>query len=144
MSECLDADALLDVGRALDWRVEEGLSHLRTCTDCRVHLETLQRAREGLLAGTPVTAETLHRIYAALHEASRGQVDHARRWTRLPQAVEACAAGIAALLVLVSNGVPIEGPAAAVVGFSLGAILMLIGTTLARRFPTFGTYGANL
>jgi hypothetical protein len=142
MSECLDADALLDIGRALGWKVEEGVSHLRSCTDCRAQLETLQRAREGLLMSTAVNSETVRRISAALQEASRGE--HARRWTQLPQAAEACAGGVAALVILVSNGVPIEGPGVAVVGFSLGAILMAIGTAVAHRLPTFGAYGADL
>jgi hypothetical protein len=143
MSECLDTDAILTIGHALDWKVDEGLSHLRTCTNCRAQLETLQRTREGLLASTPVDSETLQQISAALHEASRGEFDHARR-PRLPQAAEACAAGVTALLTLVSNGVPIEGPATAAVGFSLGAILMVAGTALARRLPTFEEDGANV
>lgn len=144
MSECLDVDVLLDIGQALDWRVEEGLSHFRTCTDCRTQLETLQRAREGLLMSTPVNQETLLRISGALQAASREKSGHARLWAQVPQAAEACAAGVAALLILVSNGVPVEGPAAAAVGFSLGAILMVIGTALARRLPTFGAYGSDL
>lgn len=144
MSECLDTDAVLTIGHALDWNVEEGLSHLRTCMNCRAELETLQRTREGLLASTPVDPETQQRISAALHEASRGEFAHARRGTRLPQAAEACAAGVTALLLLVSNGVPIEGPATAAVGFSLGAILMVAGTALARRLPTFDADGAHV
>ena len=144
MSDCLDTDAVLTIGHALDWNVAEGLSHLRTCTNCRAQLATLQRTREGLLASTPVDPETLQRISAALHEASHGEFDQARRRTRLPQAAEACAAGVTALLILVSNGVPIEGPATAAVGFALGAILMVAGTALARRLPTFDANAAHV
>jgi len=143
MSECLDADAILAIGHALDWRIAEGLSHLRTCVECRAQLETLQRTREGLLASTPVDPEALRQISAALREAGSGELQSARRWIRLWQAAEACAAGVTALLTLVSNGVPIEGPAAAAVGFSLGAILMVAGSALAHRLPAFGTHGAN-
>ena len=144
MSECLDIDAILAIGHALDWNVEEGLSHLRTCTDCRAQLDTLQRTRAGLLASTPVAAGTLHRISAALHEASRGEIHHSRRRTRLRQAAEAGTAGVAALVILVSNRSPIEGPATAAVAFSLAAILMVIGTALARRLPAFAADGANV
>jgi hypothetical protein len=144
MSGCLDTDAILTIGHALAWNVEEGLSHLRTCTNCRAQIETLRRTREELLASTPVDPQTLQRISAALHEASRGTFDLARRRKRLRRVAEACAAGVTALLILVSNGVPIEGPATALVGFSLGAILMVAGTALARRLPTFEEDVANV
>ena len=144
MSECLDADKILDIGDALDWKVEEGLSHLQTCTSCRTHLETFQRTRAGLMASSPVDPAALARISASLREASRAELHHARRRTPLQQAAEACAAGLAALLVLVSNGVPVGGPGRAAVGFSLGAILMVTGTALARRLPTLGTPGTKV
>jgi hypothetical protein len=143
-SECLDADAILALGHALDWKVEEGLRHLRTCGDCRAQLETLQRTHEELTASTPVDPKTLQRISAALQEASRVESDRAPGRARLQLAAEACVAGIAALLVLVSNGVPIEGPATASVGFSLGAILMVIGNVLAGKLPMFDAHGASV
>jgi hypothetical protein len=62
----------------------------------------------------------------------------------LGEAAEACAAGGTALVILVSNSAPIEGPATAAVAFSLGAFLMVIGTALARRLPTFGVDEANV
>jgi hypothetical protein len=143
-SECLDADAILALGHALDWKVEEGLRHLRSCGDCHAQLQILQRTREELLASTPVDLKTLQRISAALQEASRVESDHARGRARLQLAAEACAAGIVALLVLVSNGVPIEGPATASVGFSLGAILMATGNVLAGKLPMFDGHRGNV
>jgi putative N-acetylmannosamine-6-phosphate epimerase len=62
----------------------------------------------------------------------------------LREAAEACAAGVTALVIVVANGAPIEGPATAAVAFSLGAIFMVIGTALARRLPTLGVDEANV
>jgi hypothetical protein len=139
MSECLDADALLAIGHALDWRIEEGLIHFQTCADCRAQLETLQLTREGLLASTPVESETLRRVAAMLHDAGAREIRDAGRGTR-HQVAEACAAGVTALITLASIRAPLESPATAVIAFSLGAILMVAGTSLARRLTSLSTW----
>jgi hypothetical protein len=143
MNGCLDADALLAIGHALDWNVEERLSHLRTCADCRAQLETLQRVRDALQASTPVDPDAVRRITAALREAGSEERHRARQRSGLRQIAEACAAGVTAVLVIVSNGISIESPATAVAGFLLGALLIMTGTALANRLPTFGAHVAN-
>lgn len=143
MNDCLDADALLAIGHALDWKVEERLSHLRTCADCRAQLGILQRVRNEVLASTPVDPDTVRRITAALREAGREERLRVRQRSRLRQIAEACAAGLTALLAIVSNGISIESPATAAVGFVLGALLMMTGTALADRLPTLGAHEAN-
>ena len=144
MSECLDTDAILEIGHALEWNIEEGLSHLQTCAECRRQLEILQRTREGLLGSTPVGAETLQRVSEALLDARRAELRQEQRWTPLRQAADACAAGVVALLILLSNGVPVDSPGPAAVGFSLGAILMVAGTALVRRLPALGAHGLKM
>ena len=139
MSECLDADALVTIGQALDWRVEEGLTHLRKCEDCRAQLETLQLTREGLLASAPVEPETLQRVAAILDDASGSETHHTGRGTGA-RVAEACAAGVAALITLVSIRAPLESPATVVVAFSLAAILMAAGTAFARRLTSLSTW----
>ena len=143
MIPCLDDEALLGIGQALEWRTGEGLSHLHTCAHCRTQLEILQRIRAEMLASESVDAATLHEITAAVRQAGREERFAARRRPPLWQVGEACAAGVTGLIAVNSSGVPIEGPGVAVVAFSLAAILMVAGTTLARRLSTLRSTSAS-
>lgn len=143
MTPCLDAEAILGIGHALDWRIGEGLSHLRTCAECRTQLEMLQRTREGVLASESVDLAALDEITTALRHAAREDLSAARRRARLRQAAEACAAGVTGLIAINSSGVPLEGPAVAIAAFSIAAILMVAGSALTRRLSTIGTSGAS-
>jgi hypothetical protein len=143
MTPCLDTEAILGIGHALEWRIGEGLSHLRTCAECRTRLEVLQRIREEVLSGEPVDAASLDEITAALRQAGREDLAAARCRAPLWQAAEACAAGVTGLIAINSSGVPLESPAVAVTAFSIAAILMVAGSTLARRLSPIGAPGAG-
>jgi hypothetical protein len=136
MSDCLDADATLAIGHALEWRISEGLSHLHTCGECRARLELMQRIRLGVLASTPVDPAALEEVRAALRQASRDDLSRGRRHTGIRQVVEACTAGVTGLIAVTANGVSVEDPTVAVVAFALGAILMTAGNAVARSLPT--------
>jgi hypothetical protein len=138
MTPCLDTEAMLDIGHALEWRIDEGLSHLRTCAECRTQLEMLQRVREQVLASESVDAAALDELTAVLRQAGREDLSATRRRVRLWQAAEACGAGVTGLIALNSSGVPLEGPAVAVAAFSIAAILMVVGSALARRLLIIG------
>jgi hypothetical protein len=143
MIPCLDAEAIVGIGDALEWRIGEGLDHLRTCAECRTQLEMLQRIREEVLAGESVDAAALDAITTALRQAAREELSAARRRARLWQVAEACAAGVTGLIAINSSGVPLEGPAVGVAAFSIAAILMVAGSTLARRLSIIGAPGAG-
>jgi anti-sigma factor RsiW len=143
MIPCLEAEAILGVGHALEWRIGEGLSHLRTCAECRTQLEMLQRIREEVLASESVDAAALDEINTALRQAAREDLSAARRRARLWQAAEACTAGVTGLIAINSSGVPLEGPAVAAAAFSIAAILMVAGSTLTPRISTIGAPGAS-
>ena len=143
MTPCLDAEAIVGIGHALEWRIGEGLSHLRTCAECRTQLEMLQRIREEVLSGESVDVASLDEIMAALRQAGREDLTAARRRAWLWQAAEACAAGVTGLIAINSSGVPLEGPAVMVAAFSIAAILMVAGSTLARRLSTIGAPEAS-
>jgi hypothetical protein len=143
MTPCLDAEAILGIGHALEWRIGEGLSHLRTCAECRTQLDMLQRIRDGVLASESVDAAAVDEITTALRQAAREDLSAARCRARLWQAGEACAAGVTGLIAINSSGVPLEGPAVAVAAFSIAAILMVAGSTLARRLVTISAPGAR-
>lgn len=136
MSDCLDADATLAIGQALEWRIPDGLSHLHTCGECRARLELMHRIRLGVLASTPVDPAALEEVCAALRQASRDGLSRGRRHTRIRQVVEACTAGVTGLIAVTAHGVSVEDPAAVVVAFALGAILMTAGSAVARWLPT--------
>lgn len=133
MSDCLDADATLAIGAALEWRVSEGLSHLDTCAECRARLELMQRIRRSVLASTPVDTATVEEVCAALRRATRDDLPRARPHSWIGQGVEACTAGVAGLFAVTVNGVSVDDPAVAVVAFTLGAVLMTAGSAMARR-----------
>ena len=143
MTPCLDAEALVGIGHALEWRVSEALSHLRACAECRARLETLQRIREEVLATESVDAAALHEITVALRRAGGENLSAARLRARLWQAAEACGAGVAGLMAVNSSGVPVEGASVAIVAFSMAAMLMIAGSTLARRVSNFGAPGTD-
>jgi anti-sigma factor RsiW len=143
MIPCLDDEALLGIGHALEWGIGEGLSHLQTCAQCRTQLEMLQRIREEMLASESLDPAALHEITAAVRQAGREERFAARRRAPLWQAGEAFAAGVTGLIAVNSSGVPIEGPTVAAVAFSLAAILMIAGSTLARRLSTLRPIGAS-
>jgi len=143
MTPCLDAEAILGIGDALEWRIGEGLSHLRTCAECRTQLEMLQRIREEVLSSESVDAAALDEITTALRQAAREDLSAARRRARLWQAVEACAAGVTGLIAINSSGIPLESSAVAVAAFSIAAVLMVAGRTLARRLSPIGAPGAS-
>lgn len=143
MTPCLDTEAILGIGHALEWRIGDGLSHLRTCAECRTQLDMLQRIREGVLASESVDTSALDEITTALRQAAHEDLSAGRRRAWLWQAAEACAAGVTGLIAINSSGVPLEGPAVAVGAFSIAAILMVAGSTLARRLSTVGVTGAR-
>ena len=130
MSGCLDTDAILAIGDALNWDVAEGLRHLDTCDDCRTQLEVLRLTRLGFSETEPVDAEVLRRISAALGEASRSERSRLGVRERVVHSIEAFMAGVTALIILVSSGIEIESIGAGVLGFVLGAALMMGGRVL--------------
>jgi hypothetical protein len=136
MSDCLDADATLAIGDALEWRISEGLSHLATCGECRARLELMQRIRRSVLASTPVDTAIVEEVCAALRQAKRDDLSRGQPHARIRQGVEACTAGVAGLIAVTANGVSVDDPAVAVVAFTLGAILMTAGSAIARRLLT--------
>jgi hypothetical protein len=143
MTPCLDTEAIFGIGHALEWRIGEGLSHLRTCPECRTQLDMLQRVRGEVLASELVDAAALDEITTALRQAAREDLSAARRRARLWQAAEASAAGVTGLIAINSSGVPLESPAVAVTAFSIAAILMVAGSKLARRLSPIGAPGAS-
>ena len=144
MNDCLSTEAIVSIGDALGWDIAEGLRHLKTCDDCGAAMETLRLTREAFLQTAPVDAAVLQRIAASMgvsaeHERRRARV--AMRWTEW---MDAGIAGLAALLVLVSSRVPIDDAGTALLAFTMGAVLMVVGRVLARRVSPFAPDGARV
>lgn len=138
MTACLNADALVAIGDALQWEVSEGLRHLEACEECRVQLEVLRLTRAGLFDSEPVDAAVLARVSGALNRTAsteRRQVRLRERWV---QAGEGALAGVTALIVLFSNRVPIDSVGTVAIGFALGSALMMGGRLLARSAASRG------
>ena len=84
MNHCLSTDAILTIGDALGWDVQDGLRHLQTCEECRAQLEVLRLARDGFVETEPIDAAVLGRIATAVSAAARSEQQRARageRWT---------------------------------------------------------------
>lgn len=133
MSQCLETDALLTVGDALDWKVEDGLRHLQDCETCRAELEALRIAHAGLADVEPVGADAIRAVTDAVHAAAARERTQMHARARLLQWVEPVLAGVTALVIVSSSRVPIDGFGAAVLAFALGIALLLAGRSLARR-----------
>jgi anti-sigma factor RsiW len=144
MSECLGTDAILAIGDALDWDISEGLRHLETCGECRTRLEALRLTRLAFVETEPVDPALVRRISAAVNAAARTEKNRARQRQRWVGAVEPLVAGLTGLIVLVSSGIQIESTAAGLLGFALGATLIVGGRVLARSVPELGHAYADL
>jgi anti-sigma factor RsiW len=143
MTECLGTDAMIAIGDALSWDVSEGLRHLQTCEECRAQLEALRLTRAAFVDSEPVDAAVLRRISAALSAAADTERKRSRVRRRWGQSAEAFLAGVTALIILVTNRVPIDGIGGAALGFALGATLMVCGGMLVRKMSAFGQGGAH-
>jgi hypothetical protein len=139
MSECLHTDALVAVGAALDWNVGEGLQHVQRCTECRMQVELLQLTHASFSAVEPVDPDVLRGITTALASARLGETARAQARARWAWPFEGVAAGLAALLVLVSSDVRVDSPGAAALAFLLGATLMTVGSIVTRKLPVFSS-----
>jgi hypothetical protein len=51
--------------------------------------------------------------------------------------------GVTGLIILVSSGISVESASAGVLGFSLGAALIVCGRALARSIPGLGSTFAD-
>jgi hypothetical protein len=138
MSECLGTDAMLAIGDALSWDVSEGLRHLETCGECRGRFEALRLTRLAFVETEPVDPAVVRRISAAVSAVARAEKSRTRRRQRWANAVEPLVAGATGLIVLVSSGIPIESAPAGLLGFALGATLIVGGRVLARSVPQLG------
>lgn len=144
MSECLGTDAMLAIGDALAWDVSEGLRHLETCGECRAQLEALRLTRVAFVETEPIDPAVVRRISAAVSAAARTEKRRARQHQRWVGAVEPLIAGVTGLIVLVSSGIPIESTAAGLLGFAMGATLIVGGRVLVRSVPQLGSAHADL
>jgi hypothetical protein len=144
MTGCLDTDAILAIGDALNWDVAEGLRHLDSCDDCRAQLDILRLTRVGFSETERVDTEVLRRISAALGQAARSERSRVRLRERVVHSIEVIMAGVTALIILVSSGIEIQSIGAGALGFTLGAALMAGGKTLARNLPALGYQGRQV
>ena len=135
MNECLSTDAILTIGDALGWDVQDGLCHLQTCEECRAQMEVLRLARSGFVETEPVDAAVLWRIATAVGAAARSEQQRARAGERWTQSIEAFLAGISVLIILVSSGIQVDDVGTAALGFALGATLMVCSNMFARNVP---------
>jgi hypothetical protein len=135
MTECVGTDALLTIGDALEWNVAEGIRHVETCDECRAELEAMRLTRAALRETEALDAAVVDRISTAVGAAARRERSEVRRRHRWIDALEPVVAGIAALIVLTSSGIGIASAATALLGFTLGAVLMVTGRMLARSVP---------
>ena len=138
MSECPSTDAMLAVGDALDWDVPEAVRHLETCDECRTRLEALRLTRLAFVETRAVDPAVLRRISAGIDAAARTEKNRARQRHRWVSVAEPLMAGVTGLIILVSSGIPIVSAPAGLLGFTLGATLILGGRALARSVPTLG------
>ena len=143
MSECLDTDAMLAIGDALDWDVSEGLRHLEACNECRTRLEALRLTRLAFLETGPVDPAVVRQISAAVSAAARAERGRRRQRRRWVGAAEPLVAGVTGLTIVVSSGIRIESTAAGLLGFALGATLIVCGRVLARSVPGLGSAYAD-
>lgn len=132
MSRCLDADALLAIGEALDWDVTDGLRHVQECAECRAQIDVLRLTRASLAETESVDPVVLQRVTAAVGVAARAGQSRARTRERWTQSAEAVLAGVTALIVLTSSGIRIESLGTAVLGFTLGVALIMCGRVVER------------
>lgn len=135
MTRCPDTDALVAVGDALGWNINDGLQHLRSCETCRATLETLQLTRSALHDAEPVDDATLARITAALAAERRSERTRSRNTQRWTNTIEALLAGAAAPALLVSSGIEIGSVAVGLLTCALAAALVTWG----RRLRLFAT-----
>ncbi len=135
MTGCLDTDAKVAIGNALDWDVQEGLRHLEHCEDCQTELEVLRLARMGLLESAPVDAAVVRRVAGAVRGAAGAERQHALFRERWMRAGEAVVAGLTAVIIAISSNAPVDSVAALLVAFGSGAGLLLAGRALTES-PT--------
>jgi hypothetical protein len=143
MRDCPETDAIVVIGKALDWKILEGIRHLETCEECREQIEALQLARTAFAPTEVVDPAVTKRVAAILGAAARNdraRAEHRKRWISF---VEPIAAGITALLLLRSSGIHVESVTAAAIGFVLGALAITGGRALAQRVPALGLADAG-
>ena len=134
MTDCLSPDAMVAVGQAVDWNVPDAWRHLERCSECQARVEALRLARAGLMEETAIDPDVLRQVTTAVGAAA-ASVQARQGWFH---AVEAALAGVAAVLVLISSGVQVDGPGTAALGFALGATLMAAGTYVAGGLQPAG------
>jgi hypothetical protein len=137
MSRCPETDAILTIGDAFGWDVEEGLRHLQTCDDCRARIEVLRLAHAGLAETEPVDVAVLRNVTAAVGAAAARDRQRSRTAGVLAQWAEPVLAGVTALVIVTSSRVPVDGAGSALLAFALGIALLLAGRAIARRVPAF-------
>jgi hypothetical protein len=143
MSQCLSADAIVSIGDALQWDVQQGLQHLQACEECRAQIDALRLTRSSFAEAEPVDEGVLRRITAAVGDAARDERERTRSRTAWTQAFEAAMAGVTALMIVVSARIPVDSVAIAVVAFGLGAGLLVGGKLLTRTLPVFARQSAG-
>jgi hypothetical protein len=122
MKGCLSSDAMVAMGEAVGWNVPDAWRHVETCAECQAQMETLRLSRAALVEYQDVDPAVLREVTSAVRMAAVTSRAKAR-WLH---AAEALPAGFAALVVLVSSGIRIDGPGLAALGFTLGAAIYFL------------------
>ncbi len=126
MKGCLEVDALVGLGAALDWRLEEGLEHLRECVHCRRRLERLGELSGTLGATIEPRPGFEERVIASLFRpGGAGQVRLRRAW--LAALLNPALAGLTAFFAIALAGG--ELPASALDLPALLACVTVAGVT---------------
>ena len=135
MSNCPDADAILTIGDALGWDVEDGLRHLQTCDDCRAQMDALRIAHAGFAESEAVDDAVLRRVTGAIDAVATREAERGQATNVLVQWLEPILAGVTALITVSSSRVPIDSVGAAALAVALGIGLLYAGRMIARRIP---------
>lgn len=133
MSECPETDVIVTIGDALNWRVEEGLRHLRVCEECNARIELLPLTRAALTSIEPVVDAVLDNVCDALRAAARAERNRERRAGRWTAAVETALSGTTAVIIVISSGIEIGNVAAGVSVFAFAAGLLHLGRAVSSR-----------
>ncbi len=120
MKSCLDIDALMAVGAALNWRSDDGLRHLAECESCRAQLAELAVVRQSLTEVAEPADGFVDLVMATLPDAGSEVVEGSEPWTAL-DLVNPVLAGLTALVAVLLVGKPIVAPGAAAIGAAIAA-----------------------
>ena len=127
MNDCMGTDALASIAAALEWKLDAGLEHLRTCAECRTRLAVMVSIHQAVALEIDVPEKTLTSIGQAIKRESDLERGRSRNIEVFVKGAEALLAGVTAVVAVISARVDLGGSVLPLaVAFAIGSSATLL------------------